>query len=474
MSSIKSNKYIDLNQFPKDEKGRISWKNSVGMTVEFFYYDEKHFMTILDYGNPNRGNIKIKIDDMCPEIVDIQKIRHLYFDNLFYKPNYFYNVGDIVNDVIILEQLYIESEYKNQHGRTKHYKCKCLKDGYEYVVLEVHLKKGNGCPVCAGKRILIGYNDLATTNSEIIKYLLNKEDGNKYIKGSYKSIWAVCPHCGYKKFIKVRELVYNGGLLCPKCSDGLSYPNKFAYNVFEQLHEQYVSYSSEYSPDWAGRMRYDNYIVLKDGQELVVEMDGGFHYNEYGKRAAKNDVVKDALAKEHGIQVIRINCFYNQITDRFRLIRDNFISDLKQYFDLSNIDWESANNSGVSNKLIEVVNYYNENPFVPMHQIVNHFNLSNCTIRNYLVTGEELGLCKYVKNDPNRNKTSIPLMLCDNDGNYINVYISARQLANEFKDKNFVSGTITQYSRLGIPYKGYIIKRITWNEYESLVSKEVA
>lgn len=468
MSSIKANKYIDLNQFPRDKNGNISWKDSVGIIVDFYYYNEKHTIKIIDYISIDC--VKIKIDDMTSEIVGTQKIKHLYFDNLFYKPNYIYNVGDVVNDVMILEQLYVESEYKNQCGKTKHYKCKCLKDGYEYIVLEAHLKRGNGCPVCAGKRVLVGCNDLATTNPELIKFLLNKEDGYKYTKGSYKYIWVICPDCGYKEFIKVRDLVYNGGLSCSKCSDGLSYPNKFAFNVFEQLYEQYASYDSEYSPDWVGRMRYDNHIVLKDGQELVIEMDGGLHYNDYGKWAAQNDAIKDALAEEHGIKVIRVNCFYNQIANRFRLIKDNFVNSLKQYFDLSYVDWESANKAGISNRLIEVVSYYNKHPFAPMHQIVNYFHLSNCTIRNYLITGEELGLCKYIKNDPNRSKTSVPLMLCNNNGDCIGVYMSARQMANEFTDENFVSGSITQCARLGKPYKGYIINRITWDEYESLQS----
>ena len=466
MSNIKVNKYIDLKQFPRDKNGNISWKDSVGITVDFYYYNKKHIIKIIDY--ISLDYVEIKVDDMPSEIVGTQKIRNLNFNNLFYEPSYIYNIGDTINNVVVLEQLYIESKHKNQRGRKKHYKCKCLNDGYEYIVLESELKNSKGCPVCSGKRVLVGYNDLATTNPEIIKFLLDKEDGYKYTKGSHKIIWVVCPHCGYKKTIKVEELVYNGGLLCPKCSDGLSYPNKFAYNVFVQLHEQYVSYDSEYSPDWAGRMRYDNHVTLRDGQELVVEMDGGFHYNEYGKWAAQNDIVKDALAEEHGIKVIRINCFYNQITNRFKLIKDNFINGLKQYFDLSSIDWESANIAGVSNKLIEVVKYYNEHPFMPIHKIVSHFNLSNCTIRNYLITGEELGLCKYIKNDPNRSKTSIPLMLYDNNNNYIGSYISARQMANEFTDEKFCSEEIRKCSRLNKPYKGYIIKRITWDEYETL------
>ena len=458
MGYAKVNKYIDLNQFPRDKNGNISWKDSVGMIVDFYYYDKKHTIKIINYISIDY--VEIKVDDMPSEIVGTQKIRHLNFDSLFYKPKYFYNVGDIVNGFVIIEQLYINKS-SNSKYKSKHYKCKCLVDEHEYIFSEIEIKDGKKCPMCTC---------LATTNPEIIKFLLDKEDGYKYTKGSHKYIWAICPFCGYKKLIKVEDLVYNG-LSCSRCSDGLSYPNKFAYNVFEQLCKQYASYDCEYSPDWAGRMRYDNHIVFEDGQEIVVEMDGGFHYNEYGKWASQNDVIKNALAEEHGIKVIRVNCFYNQIANRFNLIKDNFINSLKQYFDLSNIDWESADNAGVSNRLVEVVNYYNEHPFTPMHEIVDHFHLSHCTIRNYIVAGEELGLCKYIKNDPNRSKTSIPLALYNKDGNYIGAYISANQLAKEFTDEKFVGASVSQFARLGMPYKGYIIKRITWDEYESLQNK---
>ena len=466
MSKTKINKYIDLNQFPRDKNGNISWKDSVGMTIDFYYYNKKHTIKIMKY--ISLDYVEIKVDDMSSEIVGTQKIRHLNFDNLFYEPNYNYNIGDIVNNIMILEQLFIKTEYKNQYGRRKHYKCRCLKDGYEYIISEADFKKSKGCPVCAGKRVFVGYNDLATTNPEIIQYLLNKEDGHKYTRCSHKSIWVVCPDCGHKRMMRVEDIVLNG-FSCKKCSDGLSYPNKFAHNVFEQIANQYEEYYSEYSPDWAGRMRYDNYIKLLDGQEIIVEMDGGFHYNNFGKRSAQNDKIKDFLAYEHGITVIRINCFYNKIIDRFNFIKNNFINSLKQYFDLSNVNWNSANEFGISNRFIKIVNYYNEHPLMTIEEITNRFNLSYETIRNYLIIGGKLGLCKYVKNDLiNRSKKSMPLILNDENGNYIGIYMSAQQMANEFTNEKFVGGSINACAKSGKPYKGYIIKRITWDEYESL------
>lgn len=457
-------KYIDLNQFPMNEKGYILWSKSIGLIVEFFYYNERHTIKILDYGNPDKDYIKIKVDDMPPENVKTQKIKNLSFDDLFVKPNFFYNIGDVVNGSIILEQLYIK-ENNGKGNRKKHYKCKCLIDGYEYISRESELKKDKKCPVCVGKKILVGYNDLATTDPDVVQFLSDKEDGYKYTRCSHKYIWATCPICGHKKYMRVEELVLKG-LSCPKCSDGLSYPNKFTYNVFEQLYEQYAEYCSEYSPDWLGQMRYDNYILFKDGRELIVEMDGGFHRNEYGKRAAQNDTIKDSLAIEHGMKVIRIDCFYSRITERFNIVKNGLINALKEYFDLSNVDWTSAHESGISNRLIEVVKYYEEHPFMTNQQIAEHFHVNVVTIRHYLIVGEELKLCKYIRHDPDRNKTSIPLMLYDSNGNMIGVFISARQMAEMMTDKNFNRTSISECARLNKPYKGYIIKQITWEEYE--------
>lgn len=463
--SKKTDKFIDLNQLPMDKSGRILWAKSVGKTIDFYYYNEKHTVKILNYGNPYKDYIEISVDNMPSEIVNTQKIRNLQFDNLFARPNYLYDVGDIVNGSLILEQLHIK-ENNGKGCKKKHYKCKCLIDGYEYICRESEIKEGKRCPKCVGKVLIVGYNDLATTDPDIMQFLLNKEDGHRYTRCSHKYIWAVCPSCGHRKYVRIETLVLSGGLSCPRCSDGLSYPNKFAYNVFEQLDGQYKEYQSEYSPDWLGQMRYDNYIVLKNGEQIIVEMDGGFHCNEYGKFAAQNDKVKDALAEEHGINVIRIDCFYNKITQRFEIVKNGLVNNLSKYFDLSCVDWNLANEAGISNKLIGAINYYNEHSFVTNQQIADLFRVNVATIRHYLTVGEELGLCKYVRHDPNRCKTSIPLVLYDSNNNFVGAFISARHMEEVMMDKGFNKISINECSRKGKLYKGYVIKRITWEEYE--------
>ena len=99
-------------------------------------------------------------------------------------------------------------------------------------------------------------------------------------------------------------------------------------------------------------------------------------------------------------------------------------------------------------------------------EIADYFNVHVITMRHYLTVGEKMGLCKYVRHDANRCRTSIPLKLYDSNNNFIGAFISARHMAEQMKDKDFRRGSIIWSAKNKKPYKGYIIKQITWEEYE--------
>lgn len=65
-------KYIDLNQLPHKSDGTISWKDSVGVKIEFFYNDKRHILEILEYDRTQKKHLKVKIDKaMSQHMVDI-------------------------------------------------------------------------------------------------------------------------------------------------------------------------------------------------------------------------------------------------------------------------------------------------------------------------------------------------------------------------------------------------------------------
>lgn len=59
-----------------------------------------------------------------------------------------------------------------------------------------HRTNGNGCPYCAGKRISLGNNDLATTNPELVKEWHLTKNGkltpNDVVAGSSRKVWWQC------------------------------------------------------------------------------------------------------------------------------------------------------------------------------------------------------------------------------------------------------------------------------------------
>lgn len=457
----KQNKYIDLNQFVHNRQGNISWKDCLGLTVEFFYNNKRHEIKILE--KVAKDYLKIMLDDIVMGKVHTSKIIGLKFDNLLYEPNYLYKVGEIIND-----KLEIIKQYKIQRktSKRKAYLCRCLNDGYEFTIEEFDLNNGHGCPVCSNTKIIKGINDIGTTDKELITLFANEDDAYSHSRSSDAKVDVKCPYCGTIKVMRIAELTKYGYVTCEKCSDGVSYPNKFAHELFMQLSDQYSKYESEYSPEWAGKLRYDNYIELLDGRKIIVEMDGGYHYTKDYNYLTKNDLYKDKLAKEHGITMIRINCNYLKVRQRYDLIKTNLSKALNNIFDLSGVDWNKCNKCGISNKLIEVLNYYKDNPKLGLQEIARDCKISIPTLYEYLYTGEELGLCNYVRNDSNRIKNSKPIAMYDSKLNLIGIYKSGKQISELFPELDFKDRQIRKCATNNKTYKNYIFRFATYEEYQ--------
>ena len=74
-------------------------------------------------------------------------------------------------------------------GSKKKVGWKCEQD-HTWLAIVASRKRGNGCPICSNKKVLAGFNDLATTNPE----LAAQADGwnsASVTKGSNKN-WIRC------------------------------------------------------------------------------------------------------------------------------------------------------------------------------------------------------------------------------------------------------------------------------------------
>lgn len=94
--------------------------------------------------------------------------------------------------------------------------------GHEYeALIKSRAKMKSGCPYCSGRKAIVGVNDLATTNSELISEWYSIKNGNitpRDVKaGSNKVVWWRCCKCGYTW---QTPIVYRAirGQGCPNCS----------------------------------------------------------------------------------------------------------------------------------------------------------------------------------------------------------------------------------------------------------------
>lgn len=236
------------------------------------------------------------------------------------------------------------------------------------------------------------HKKIIDTNPELIDYFVDKECAYKYPVQSNRVIKTQCPFCGFQKDYHIYNL-YKFGFSCPRCSDGISYPNKFMLSLLSQLK---VNFKNEISKamagfEWVNNYRYDFYFE-KDNEKYFIEMDGKFHDNEEN---IKTDTIKDDLANKHNISVIRINCRYISVENRFEFVKTNILkSCLSEIFDLSNIDFDLCNKDAIGSivhKSVELYKKYGYN----IVKIAEELSLHRSTIRHYLKIASDLGLCDY-------------------------------------------------------------------------------
>ena len=82
-------------------------------------------------------------------------------------------------------------------GFSKKVWWKCNK-GHEWEAVIHTRTKGVGCPYCSGHKVLIGYNDIKTTNPELIEEWDFEKNGElgyemeNYSKGNATKVWWKC------------------------------------------------------------------------------------------------------------------------------------------------------------------------------------------------------------------------------------------------------------------------------------------
>ena len=250
------------------------------------------------------------------------------------------------------------------------------------------------CPVCSGKKIVQGINDLWTVRPDVAIMLQNKEDGYTNGIGSHNKEPFVCPEC-HKISNKDISKVASRGFSCNYCSDGISFPNKILRYILSNVCVDNVVF--EWSPDWLKPRKYDGYFELQ-GKSYVVEMDGGIGH---GNKCFYNntdgliiDKEKDSLAHQYNVEVIRIDCNYTDISTRFEYIKSNILqSKLSNIVDLSLILWDECLKSALSSNIVKAADLYNE--YYNIEDISQILKCNRSTVRDWLKQASKINLCDY-------------------------------------------------------------------------------
>ena len=285
------------------------------------------------------------------------------------------------------------------------------------------------------------WEEAYVTNPDILKYA-SKEDIQGRSTYRHSMILATCPICGFKKEVNFKGL-YCHGFSCPKCKDSInSLPEKIMIGVLDQLNiEYYIEVTKNILP-WAKRFRYDFYIPSKN---LIIEQDGALHFIKDNKLFGKledrqtRDLEKECLAKENGMNIIRIDCRKSDID----FIYSNILSsELSNIFDLTNIDLLKIKNRVSTNLGFEICRYWMYNyGKVTVSDVSKKFKIEDTTILKYIKRGCEIwDWCKYepkVTRAINQRNSTIKLIKpvdVYKDGIYIKSYESAGECVRRSKE----------------------------------------
>ena len=202
---------------------------------------------------------------------------------------------------------------------------KCDKCPHTFDSSLANIKKGNWCPYCNNKKLCddkeckICYNKSFASHPRAAHWHPT-ENGNKtprdMFKITNKKACFKCPECNNNYYSRVSHVVKGTWCSCVnKKTEALFHKflleNKKIFNI--------KSIKKTFRPKWANFKKthntfyeYDFYIVLNNGVEIIIEIDGPQHYKQVSNwniplRNQIRDRIKEMLAVKQKINVLRLN-----------------------------------------------------------------------------------------------------------------------------------------------------------------------
>ena len=128
--------------------------------------------------------------------------------------------------------------------------------GHEYQAMISSRAQGSGCPVCAGKKIIPGENDLASQYPAIAKEWHQTKNGtltpDHIAPASNRKVWWICDKGHEYQAVVSTRTQRNGG--CPYCA------NKRVLPGFNDLATKYPEIAAQWHPTMNGSLTPDHVL----------------------------------------------------------------------------------------------------------------------------------------------------------------------------------------------------------------------
>lgn len=406
--------WIDLKEIPKYKgtgtRGKLvnDWKNAYGCKCNFYCEGVSGFFTIKEYYKDKQTvcvNYNDKDKIIPTSYILSNNIRTLIgLRNKDFKIQIGVEFIDNNRNIKITGRKMIQ-DTSGVVRKFYNYHCNICNwsDGW---IMENHLLKGTGCSCCAKISIVPFFNDIYTTNPEFIPYFKHIEDTHKTTYCSKRKFLMVCPNCRNEQLYSTDKLS-SYGFSCKKCGDGYSYGEKFVYSLLNSLGIEFTTQLSNTIFNWCNKYKYDFYLT---NINTIIEVHGRQHYfpkstKELYGYCQENDVVKEKLAKENGIDnYIIIDCKKSELSYmKNSIIKSGLLELLHKNHD--EINWQECDSFTSKSFIVSICEYKNNHPELSTTDIGKIFHMARTTIQSYLQKGSILGICIYDKEFERKFKT---------------------------------------------------------------------
>ncbi|MBQ9084554.1 MAG: zinc-ribbon domain-containing protein [Clostridia bacterium] len=187
------------------------------------------------------------------------------------------------------------SDVSLHNGKKVWWQCK---EGHEWQTVICCRTKGNGCPICSGHKILVGFNDLPTQNPRLVSEWNWDKNGTlrpeNVTANSNKKVWWRCQKGHEWQAIVSKR---NKGTGCPFCfgEAKTSFPEQALFFYLRQITTAYNRYVVD--------VKTEIDIYLPE-HKIGVEYDGAYFHK--GTRAEQRERRKNDKLNSLGVLLIRV------------------------------------------------------------------------------------------------------------------------------------------------------------------------